>query len=177
MKQTTKITLCAIIAALSAALMLLSYFPYLTVSVPVAAGMLMILPVVEIDRKWALLTFLVSGVLVFIFAEPESKLLYLSFFGYYPVLKSLIEQIRRPHLEWIIKFCSFNTAMALVFFLSLWVLGIPIEEFELFGKFGLILLFLLANVTFLIYDFAVSRMAALYLARLHGQLQKILRKG
>ena len=68
-KKTSYITFCAVISALSVALMLASYFPYLTYAIPALSGALIIMPLVETGKKYAFITYLVSAVLVFIFAE------------------------------------------------------------------------------------------------------------
>ena len=86
MKQTAKITFCGIITALSVVFMLLSYFPYLTYAVPAVTGLLMMIIVIEINTRWAFAAYAAASVLVFIFAEPESKLMYICLFGYYPIL-------------------------------------------------------------------------------------------
>ena len=92
MKQTVKITFCGIIAALSAVFMLLSYFPYLTYAVPAVAGLLIMITVIEAGHKWGIGAYIAASALVFLFAEPEGKLLYICFFGYYPILKAVFDR-------------------------------------------------------------------------------------
>ena len=67
MKNTKKITLCGIFVALSVAIMLVSYFPYLTYSVPAVAGLCIMVIVIEYNWKWAFLGYLASAFLVFLF--------------------------------------------------------------------------------------------------------------
>ena len=116
MKQTVKITFCGIIAALSAVFMLLSYFPYLTYAVPAVAGLLIMITVIEAGYKWALGAYIAASVLVFLFAEPEGKLLYICFFGYYPILKAVFDRRKSRALEWILKLAVFNAAIIAVYF-------------------------------------------------------------
>ena len=176
MKQTVKITLCGIMAALSAVFMILSFFPYLTYAVPAISGLFMMVPVIEIDRKWAFLTFLAAAVPVSLFAEPESKLMYLCFLGYYPILKSLIDPIGRPVLEWLLKLLCFNAAVIAAYRLLAGAFGVSLDDLDTFGQYGEVVLLLLGNVAFVLYDIAVSRMAALYMARLHKKIVKIIRR-
>ena len=82
--------------------MLLSYFPYLTYAIPAVAGLFIMAVVIELDVKWAFLSYTSSAVLVFLFAEMESKLMYVFFLGYYPIVKALLERMRKPLIEWII---------------------------------------------------------------------------
>ena len=92
-------------SALAVVFMLLSYFPYLTYAIPAVAGLFIMATVIEINLKWAFLSYLTSAVLVFLFAEFESRLLYIFFLGYYPILKAIIEKIKKPVIEWILKVC------------------------------------------------------------------------
>ena len=55
--------------------MLLSYFPYFTYAVPAITGLLTMMLVIEINAKWAFAAYIAASALVFIFAEPESKLM------------------------------------------------------------------------------------------------------
>ena len=82
--------------------MLLSYFPYFTYAVPAITGLLTMMLVIEINVKWAFVAYIAASVLIFIFAEPESKLMYICLFGYYPIVKSLIERINKPVIEWVL---------------------------------------------------------------------------
>ena len=177
MKKTQKITLCGITAALSAVCMLFSYFPYLTYAIPAASGLFMMVPVVEINRKWAFLSFLTASVAIFLFAEPESKWMYLCFLGYYPILKSLVEQLHSRTLQWILKLLCFHLAVVAVYAVLLKAFGVSTEDFDALGKYGELVILLVGTFVFLVYDVALSRMAALYMVRLHPQIGKLMRKG
>lgn len=174
MKRNLKITLCGIVAALSVVFMLLSYFPYLTYAVPAATGLLIMMIVIEIDTKWAFCTYLASAVIIFLIAEPESKLMYVCLFGYYPIVKALAEKIRKPILEWIIKLLVFNVAIIAVYLLLAGVFNISIEDLGALGKYGAYLLLIFGNAVFIVYDIAVSRMATVYFVRIHPKIGKFL---
>lgn len=175
MKQTVKITLCAILAALSSVLMLFSFVPILTYSAPAIAGLLPMIPVIEINRKWAFGTYLTASVLIFLTAEPESKLMYLCFFGFYPIVKSLIEQIKRPVPEWMLKLLTFNICIVLIYGVFASVFGISTEDFGALGRYGAVLFLVFGNVVFVLYDIAISRLAGLYF-RLQPYLSRFLKK-
>ena len=95
MKNTKKITLCSMTAALSVVVMLTSYFPYLTYAIPAVAGLFMMVTLIECGVSWGFAGYLSSAVIIFIVGEPEATVLYIMLFGYYPVLKSIIEKIRQ----------------------------------------------------------------------------------
>ena len=162
MKQTVKITLCAMVAALSVVFMLLSYFPAVTYAVPAVTGLLIMIPVIEINKRWAFGAYAAASVLIFLTGEPESKLLYICFFGFYPIVKALIEQWKKPLPEWGCKLLVFNVSMLTVYGLFAALFGISTEDFGSFGKYGAMLFLAFGNVIFVLYDIAVSRMAGLY---------------
>ena len=176
LKNTVKLTLCSITAALSSVCMMFSYFPYLTYAVAVASGMFIMVPVIEINRKWAFLTFLTSSVLIFFLAEAESKLLYLCFLGYYPILKSIIEQIKKRAGEWFLKFLSFNIAVIVAYVAFAGMFGVIIDDFGVLKQYGVPILLVLGNGVFAIYDTMLSRLARLYMVRLHPKINRMLRK-
>lgn len=175
MKKTTKITLSGMMAALAITVMFVSYFPYLTYAVPAISGLFIMVVVIEINRKWALLTYLASAVIIALWSEPESKLMYLALFGYYPILKSVLEGMRKPVFEWILKLVVFNTAVLAVYYLLAKPFGISMDDLQEFGKYGVGALLLLGNAVFVVYDIAVSRMAMVYMNTLHNRIKKLLR--
>ncbi len=176
MNVTKKITLSAVFAALSAVIMLVSYFPYLTYAVPAVAGLFIMVVVIEIDCKWAFLSYIAASVLTFLFAELESKLMFIGFFGFYPIVKCLIERINKSVLEWIIKFFVFNLCVITIYKLISKLFMIPIDDFEVFVKYGEIILLVIANVVFLVYDIAVSRMSAFYIMRFSCRISRIFKR-
>lgn len=171
-RNTGKIALCGVLSALSVAIMLFSYFPSMTYAVPAIAGMVFIILVVETDYKWAFTAFGATSVLVLLLAEPEAKLMFVAFFGYYPILKGIIEKLRRPVVEYILKFLIFNTVMIAAYLLIIFVFQTPLEALGDFGKYSLWVLWGLGNLTFLMYDFAVTCIVGAYIRRLHPRLKK-----
>ncbi len=155
--------------------MLLSYFPYLTYAIPAVAGLCIMVVVIEINLKWAVLSYLSSAALVFLSAEAESRLLYIFFLGYYPILKAVVEKIRKPVAEWVLKILSFNSAVALVYMLFSKAMGISLSDFGILGEFGIVILLVLGNTAFILYDIAVSRMASVYIFAVRPKLNKIFK--
>lgn len=175
MKRNTKITLSAMMAALASVFMLLSYFSFLTYAIPAVAGLFIMVTVIEINYKWAVSAYITSAFIVFLLAEPESKLLYITFFGYYPIVKALLERMRKPVTEWLIKIVIFNTAVMLVYFVFASVFRVSMDDFGKWGKYGALAVLALGNVVFVLYDIAVSRMSVVYMAMLHPRLKKLFK--
>lgn len=175
MKKTAHITLSGLMAALASLFMLTSYFPYLTISIPIFAGMFIMVLVIEINKKWAVLSYLASAVIVFFTAEPEAKLLYIAFFGYYPIIKACFEAVKSRALEYILKFSVFNLAVVLSYTVFAGIFGVSLGDMNEFGKFTVWILLFLANIMFIIYDVALSRVICFYMLKLHSKVKKILK--
>ena len=179
MKKTNKMTFAAIMAAVAAALMLVSWFPYLTYAIPAMSGLFIMVTVIEINYKWAIGSYLASLLPVMLWAEKESMVLYVLFFGYYPLIKALTESIRNRVAEWVIKLVVFNAAVIAVY-AALKALGLPLDDFYIPGinlsLQTVMWLFLLAgNVVFVLYDIALTRALPFYFSRIQPMIYRILK--
>ncbi len=173
--KTKKLTFCAIMAALATVLMLVGYFPYLTYATPCVASLAVMAVVIELDKKSAFLTYVASTLPIFLFCETESKLLYLCFIGFYPVLKALFERLRSRVVEFILKFVCFNVGVAAIYMLSTLIFGISFDDLGDLGVYGGTILLVLANLTFIAYDFCITTMARFYMLRIHPSVKKMLK--
>lgn len=174
MKNTSKITFCALMSALSVAFMMLSYFPYFTYAVPALSGIMGLIVLIEIGGKWPWFTYIVTSVLVMIFAETEAKFMYILLFGYYPVLKAYIEKLRNRIMQYIIKFLVFNAAVVSVLFITVKLLGMPLDVCG-YGALGVSTFMILANITFYLYDIVLVRVAGVYMQKIHNSVKKMLK--
>ena len=178
MQKSTTIALCGVIAALCIALMLLSgVIQIASVAIPAFCGILLIAIVLELSAKWALCVYLaVCIVSLLLSADKEAALLFTVFFGYYPILKSKLDPIRPKALSFIIKLLIFNAAMILDYFAALRLFGVPEEEYELFGVSIPLVLLALANIVFILYDYALFGLVVLYVSRIRPKLLRRLTK-
>ena len=174
MRNTGKVALGGLISALSVTCMFLTtLFPFATYSLPAIAGVLLIVIVIELGKRWALLVYMVVGLLsLFIVPDMEAKLLFLLFFGYYPILKAVLEKGLSNRLyQWFLKILIFNAAAIGAYLLATFVFLLPVD-LSLFG-ISLPIIFLLAgNVVFIIYDFAVTAVTSVYVLQLQSKLHK-----
>ncbi len=177
MKNTVKLTFAAIMAGLASAFMLTSLFPYLTFAIPAVAGLFIMLVMIETGVKWAVLSFAVSAALtVLLPGDIEAKMLFVMFFGYYPILKAAFEKPKSRTVEYILKFLVFNAVIIVSYAVIGPVIGIDNTDLGDFGKYTAVILLAVANVVFPIYDIAVSRIATLYMIRLHKSVSRIISK-
>lgn len=150
--------------------------PIGTYALPAIAGVLLIVAVIEIGAKWAWMIYAAVAVLSLLFAaDKEAALLFVLFFGYYPVLKSFLERISNKVLSWISKFAVFNVAVVACFFLAVNFLQLPEDSFTVFGIYLPWVFLILGNAVFLIYDIALSGLVATYVEKLHHRVTKTLK--
>ena len=99
MNHTIRVAFCGVLAGLGLALMFLTaLLPMATFALPALAGLLMIMIVIEMGARWAWPTFAVVAILsVFFVPDKQAALLYVIFFGYYPILKALIERLKNKY--------------------------------------------------------------------------------
>ena len=163
--------------ALSIVFMFLTgVFPYATYALPALAGMTLIVLVVETNKKWALVAYVaISLISLLVAPDRTAVLLFIAFFGYYPIFKSVIETKCNRITDWVLKILLFNAAVG-VSYLVMQLFVKTDELWELFGEYGVLGLIggiLLLNVVFVIYDLAVSRIITAYI---HWFRPKYLRK-
>jgi len=175
MKNSKKIALCGMISALSVVIMLMAYFPYLTYALPAISGVLFSIVMIELNSKWAFGAFASSALLSIILCEKESAVLFVAFFGYYPIIKAFLERIPNRVIEYVIKFVVFNVATVAAYGIIVFVLHIPLEDMGAFGQYTLIILLALGNVMFCVYDLAVTKLIDEYLFKLHRRVAHMLK--
>lgn len=177
MKNSMKVAFCGVLAALSTVLMFLTgLIPVATLAIPAIAGCLLIPVVVEVGVSWGFGVYGVCGALSLLLApDREAALFYLLFFGYYPVLYAVLGRIKSKAVRYAAKLAVFNAAVVGETLLSIYVLGIPFESISFLGKFTPLVLLLLANVVFIIYDFALDGLIATYLRRLHDKIGRVFK--
>lgn len=160
MKNSKKVALGGMIAALSLALMFLTgLFPFATFAIPGVAGVLLIVLVIELGRMQAFLAFLAVAILsIFITPDREAALVYVAFLGYYPIVKSKLEQCKSRVTEYLCKVLLFSAAYFACYLLAVFVLGLEvmISIWLVLGGYLVLL------AVFFLYDLVVGRLAYLY---------------
>ncbi len=159
---SSRVALGGIVAALCIVIMFLTgVLPALYIAAPMAAGLLMIILVEEVSVGWAWLTYLAVSLLsLMVTFDKEAALMFILFFGYYPMLRLNIEKISIKPLKTVCKYALFNLFLALDYLMTVYVLGLP--TFDDTGAAMFIVLFLSFNLIFFFYDRILSRMDWFY---------------
>ena len=106
----------------------------------------------------------VSFLSLFICPDKEAAVLFVGFFGYYPILKGKLEKIRSRALEYAAKFLVFNIAVIASYLVIIYLFGLQgvLEDVGPLGQYSVLALLALGNVVFWIYDVALSRIITAY---------------
>ena len=167
MKQSSKCALGGIVSALSLVLMIsVAVIPFLTYALPAVAGVLIVFIVVEIDKKWAFGVFSAVAILAFLLVpDKEVAMMYIAFFGYYPIIKAVLESKLPVALGWIVKVLLFNLTMVAAYLVLIFVMGIEIDEITEYGAVAVPILLGAGSITFIAYDFALTQIITVYLVK------------
>lgn len=159
---SSRVALGGIVAALCIVIMFLTgVLPALYIAAPMAAGLLMIILVEEVSVGWAWLTYLAVSLLALIVTfDKEAALMFILFFGYYPMLRIYLERIKAKPMKILCKFAVFNLFLVLDYLATVYVLGLP--TFDETGPVMFAVLFIAFNLVFHFYDKILSRMDWFY---------------
>jgi len=163
--------------AISIVLMLMTtVLPIAAYSCVMLAGLCTAFIAEETDSKCALSVFAAVSILsVILIPDKESVILYMIFFGYYPVLKQFLFNKCNKILSWIIKLLVFNAACITSFFTSIYLLSVPKDSFMI-GDFYLPwVILIMANILLFIYDYTLDVMMKVYKIKFKKYLQKMKR--
>lgn len=173
--QTGKIAFGGVLVALGTGCMLLTnLIPIATYALPVLAGLTIMLAVIELDKRWAMMIYAATAIVAMLLVtDVEAKLIYLMFFGYYPVLKSVFESLHRPNFCIGLKFSVFNLAVIASYYIAVGLFDVPLSEFTIFGVQLPLLFLLLGNAVFWLMDIAMTRLATMYVLNYHTRVRKL----
>lgn len=169
--KTKKLTVCAMLSALGVVLLWFgSVIEIVDISMAVIASLLCVLAVIEYGGGAPWSVFGVTALLsLLLLPQKTPAVLYVFFFGYYPILKEKLEKKPRA-VAWLLKEAVFNVALALMLVASRFLLlsgSIEIKSMVLYYA----ALVLLAEIAFPIYDLALTRLISFYLYRLRKKFR------
>ena len=149
--------------ALSTVLLALGFFPTLDLSTALIASLPIVLTVCELGRGRAITVFFSTSALGFLILPHNTAVFaYTSFFGFYPIVKSIVEvYTKRRTTAMILKFLYFTVATVLLLFI-----GAKLFNLDDMVKNHTVLFILLAEIFFIIYDFWLSRCISIYFKKI-----------
>ena len=163
MQESSKaLAYSALSSALGTVLLFIaSVLPNGKLAVMCASTMCVVLIACRMGWKWGIGCFVVTALVsLLILPTKAMAILYSSFFGYYPLFFLFSERIKSKIFRYAVRLTLFNIIMIALFFLARSIFQ---------GSWGAlegypIAMLLLANVGFLIYDYALQQ-GMLYIMR------------
>jgi hypothetical protein len=123
--------------------------------------------VIEMGIGSAVFVFIASGVLSALLVPVKTEaLIYVLFFGYYPIIKSLSERLKPFALCWGVKLLVFNAALTAVWFLFRALL-VPESYLSLAAP----LIYLAGNAVFVLFDIGLTQLIVLYVNRISKNIR------
>ena len=173
MRETKKISIAAILSALSVVVLYFgSVFEVLDLSCAAIASIAIIFAQIELKSFYPYLIYATASLLSLLLIPSKfSALLYVLFGGLYPLIKRFAEKYTGA-VRFLIKLIAFALIMAIAVLMLVFVFLVQIEE--LFTPYYLAVL-AVCFVTFILYDYALSLMITFYFNRLRKKIQKYLR--
>lgn len=177
MKNSVKAAVGGLCTALSVALMFCSSLFYVfTYAVPMVLGLLMIIIKKTFSSSCAWCVYAAVSILsLIIVPEKETVLMYILFFGYYPIIKSSFDKISSKFLSYLLKLFVFNVSVATVEVIAYFVFAIPFFENGVFSAAMIVVFAVLMNVTFALYEFLLKNFMVLYESKLENRIKSIFK--
>ena len=171
MKKTNELTLSAILTALGVIFLLFGRLvPSLDITAILFASMPIVFAMLELRRIWPYLIYFATSALAMMLFFSFVSLEYILFGGVYPIAKYYFEKLPR-RLAPIPTLLFFN----LVAVGALW-LGKKLFGTELSASRELLIpIWLLANLTFLIYDYLMTQLIVRYFLQIRPRIRRFLK--
>ena len=166
-KKTFTITYTGLMTALTvAALYLSAAAANLRLSFAAIASLFAASALIEAGWGAAVFVYAGAGLLSgLLLPSKDGVLLYLLFFGYYPIVKSLVERLPKA-LSWAVKLLVFNGAFTVLrlFFQGLFAPGLM--------AISPVPLYRLMSAAFCVFDLGYSKLLHFYAQRISKYLRK-----
>lgn len=182
MDQSAKTALGGIMVGLSVIILMPTIIGVFVYALPLIASVLILICVIELGKNWAFGVYTAVSILgLLLIPNKEAVVYYIAFFGYYPIIKAILEGKNMPRiLEYILKFLIFNVSMIASVLLLVNLFGMPLAqimgtegESGFFAKYAVYILLALGNLVFPLLDFAIGQYATVYLRVWQKKLRKL----
>ncbi len=157
-----------------------SILPISTLAILTIASALIPVCIIRSNIQTSIFVYISSSLIAFFLVPINISFLYFIFFGVYGIVKFFIERIRKEKLEILFKIVFFNIAFIIGFIIMQNVLGINIiaglevlmsRFFDNSGRsIASIILWIVAQPIFLIYDYAMTMIITFYMERIHKNI-------
>lgn len=169
-----------LVALTSIVLYSTAIIPISTISILTIASAIIPVCIIRSDIKTSIFVYIASSLIAFFLVPINISLLYFIFFGIYGIVKYFIERMRKENLEILLKLVFFNIAFVIGFIIMQNILGINIVaglEVLISNFFDTsttliasIVLWIVSQPVFLVYDYAMTSIITFYMERIHKKI-------
>ena len=141
-------------------------FPLLYLVLPMIAGVLLLIVVMEVGIQWAWVTYIAVSLLsLFVTYDKEAAIIFILFFGCYPLIRYYLKKIHSKPFRLILKLLLFNLSIIIYFYLNTYLFGMQelLQELQGYGKHAGKIMLLLLNPFFVMYDTSLDGLCEVYL--------------
>ncbi len=182
LSQASKTAIGGMTVALSVVLLIPTVVDLFVYALPAIAGFLTLFCVIELGKSWAFGVYFATAVLsLLLVPNKEAAVMYTAFFGYYAIVKALLESRMPRVVEYLLKFLIFNASVLLAYVVLIHLFGMPLDDIlgvdgdVWWSKYAVPVMLVLGNVVFIVFDFALTRMAMVYLKVFQPKLRRLFR--
>lgn len=136
-----------------------SILPISKLTVLTVASCLIPISIIRTSIKNTILVYIASSVLSFFLVPINIAVSYALFFGVYGILKHFTEKIRNLPLELWLKLIGFNALLFIIYLITKSFIGLELPKYSLW------ILWIIAQIAFLIYDYALTLIISFYLSK------------
>lgn len=169
MKRTRKVAFAGVFAALCIVFLFIgSLFQTLDLSAAAFASLVVLIAFIELGKGWAFGIYVTASVIsLLMLPQKTAAAVFALFLGFYPVLKEFLNRIKPIWLSYFARIFCFNVFLTALIFAAQHLLYLE-EEFLGFE----LAIYLLSNITFLVFDLALERIANTYVKRIRPRISK-----
>jgi hypothetical protein len=143
--------------------MFISVIPGFTYAVPALSGIFIWSICFFINYKWALLSYAASSLLALMIVfsmNVEAPIVYIAFFGYYPIIRDKLATVKPFILRCLIKFAIFNVMCVVIYniLVHLFFIDDMLEGMGFAGDLAVYAFWGAANLMFLCYEFCLIQL-------------------
>ncbi len=167
-KKSKEVAMAGMLTALAVVILFMgSLVELLELSAAALAALAVMVAVIELGNGKAFAVYLASALLSVLLFPKTASIVFATFVGFYPVLKVYLDKIPSKVLQYAVKLVLFNGFLVLILWITETLLGLS-SDWGSLGK----ALFLLGNGAFILYDFAIGRLAVFYIVKIKNRIRK-----
>lgn len=169
MKSSKKIAVSGVLTALCVLLLFLgSLFQMLDLAAAAMGSIVILAAMIELGKLPALAVYAAASLIsLLILPYKTPALVFAAFSGFYPILKQLLNRIKPLILSYAVRIAVFNLFFTAIIYVSSVLLNAS-EEILSFT----VVFYVLGNITFIVYDFALEKLALFYVTRIRDKINR-----